>query len=362
MIIGVDAGALCVKDERLRVGVFTLLRSLVIGLARARPHDTIRLFVFDNLDPDITSLHPGNVEIRVLPRFLYSKVQMTLSLSLHPCDVFLGTGQYVPLGARRAVGWIYDLGFLEHPEFYPDSANQLVSITKTVISRSERIITISEHVKNQIVNYFHLDQSRIAVCYPGIGLSENKTIRSKSQKRPYFLFVGAFKPGKNIPFLLHAFSKAVNMGLKEDLILVGSDKWMSEDILGIRQKEKLEGRVFIKGFVDDVTLQRLYKDATATVIPSLVEGFGFPVVESFRAGTPVIGSTAGSLPEVIGKAGICIDPTDEESLVRALLQFEKKGVRVGYQQHIQTQREKFTVKRFVKNVLRVIDTVAGRRV
>ena len=153
MIIGIDAGALCGKDEKLRVGVFTLMRNLVVGLAHKRPSDTIRLYTFDAIETEISDEFPGNVEIRVLPRFLFSKVQMLFSLFLDPCDVFMGTGQYVPFGAPHAIGWIYDLGFLEHPEFYPGSVNQLTSITMTVVSRSENIITISEYVKNQIVKY-----------------------------------------------------------------------------------------------------------------------------------------------------------------------------------------------------------------
>ncbi|MEK7592606.1 MAG: hypothetical protein AAB508_04420, partial [Patescibacteria group bacterium] len=103
------------KDKRLRVGVFTLLRSLVVGIARIRPRDTIRLCVFENIDLDVTREFSKNVEIRILPRFLFSKVQLSLSFLLDPCDVFFGTGQYVPLGAPHAIGWIYDLGFLDHP-------------------------------------------------------------------------------------------------------------------------------------------------------------------------------------------------------------------------------------------------------
>lgn len=383
MRIAIDAGALCVKEKRLRVGVFTLLRSLVSGLARARPKDTIRLYVFDAIDEDIASKFPKNVKVRMLPRFLFSKMQMTLSLFFDPCDIFLGTGQYVPLGTKRVIGWIYDLGFLNHPEFYPESVNQLLSITKTVVSRSESIITISEHVKNQIVKYFHVDPGRIYVCYPGIEamrkkiqkfnnnldtyasrVSEKFSPRGSNDRefeiRSYFLFVGAFKPGKNIPFLLRAYSKAVKRGLTSDLLLVGSDRWMSEDLQGIIAREKLDSRVQIKGFVDEDTLKKLYRGANATLIPSLVEGFGFPVVESFQAGTPVIGSNTGSLPEVIGEAGICIDPTDEEGYARALLQFEKKEVREKYVKKIQSQLEKFTREKFVERVSEVIDCVYPR--
>ncbi len=131
---------------------------------------------------------------------------------------------------------------------------------------------------------------------------------------------------------------------------------MSEDIEQSIKEKKLSKRVFVKGFVDEGILHSLYAGATATLIPSLVEGFGFPVVESYRVGTPVIGSSAGSLPEVIGEAGICLDPTDEEGFARALLDFEKKEIREKYVKKIQLQLEKFTREKFVKRVSEVIDT------
>jgi glycosyltransferase involved in cell wall biosynthesis len=116
--------------------------------------------------------------------------------------------------------------------------------------------------------------------------------------------------------------------------------------------------VKIQGFVDEATLQSLYAGATATLIPSLIEGFGLPVIESFRAGTPVIGSTAGSLPEVIGQGGVCIPPTDEDGFAQAMLDFEKKGVRAKYKKYIRVQLEKFTVKKFVESVSEAIDSVS----
>jgi glycosyltransferase involved in cell wall biosynthesis len=269
----------------------------------------------------------------------------------------MGTGQTIALGARHPVGWIYDLGFLEHPECYPHSMNQLAFITKTVVSRSEKIITISEYVKKEIVKRFRVDPEKIYVCYPGIQRQKLIAKNTMVKDRPYFLFVGAFKPGKNIPFLLRSFSKAVRRGLQSDLILVGSDRWMNENIQGIIARERLNSRVTVKGYIDEKSLQELYTGAKATLIPSLVEGFGFPAVESFHCGTPVIGSTAGSLPEVIGNGGVCIDPWDEEGFVQVLLQFEKTDVRGAYKKGIQAQVEKFTQEKFAAHVSDVIDLI-----
>ena len=105
---------------------------------------------------------------------------------------------------------------------------------------------------------------------------------------------------------------------KIPLILAGWQGWGDKEWMRLIQDPKLRQRVFFAGHVDDETLACLYTGASVFVFPSLYEGFGLPILEAMACGCPVICSNAASLPEVVGKAALQIDPTDAEGLARAL--------------------------------------------
>ena len=128
---------------------------------------------------------------------------------------------------------------------------------------------------------------------------------------PYFLCVGSFKRGKNIPTLIRAFGTFTrHTKTPTDLILVGSSYWQDPAIVDAIQSEKIGDHVIIKGYVKDKDLAPLYRGAIAFVCPSLVEGFGIPFTEAMASGIPVIGSSIPVLKEVVGDAGVLVDPHD----------------------------------------------------
>jgi glycosyltransferase involved in cell wall biosynthesis len=144
-----------------------------------------------------------------------------------------------------------------------------------------------------------------------------------SPQARYLLYVGGLSPHKNLVRLVEAFAQ----GAPDDvsLVLAGDvhDVFHTHvpEVRAAIEKHDLEGRVIMTGFVPDDDLVFLYGRATALVLPSLMEGFGLPAVEAMACGAPVISSSAGSLPEVVGDAGVYFDPTDVGSMAGVIGSF-----------------------------------------
>lgn len=297
MIIGVDVGALSISDDRLKLGVYRVTLNLLRELSRIDTKNTYRLYSF----LPITNDFGPRMENRVLrPTQGWFSLRLPAELAIHPVDVFLGLSQAIPVSRARNIGFIYDFGFLPQ--------RKLLHNTTDLVKRSDHIVTISHAVKKDILERF--GKKVITVAYPGVDPIFTPIGPKYKNKNPYFLFVGALKRGKNIPFLIRAFAKFQKDSKKPyDLLFVGSDLWRDPNI---------PRTIRFLGYVPDTQLAELYRGAVAFVSPSLVEGFCLPAVEALACATPVIVSNRGSFPEVVGKNGILVDPLDEDALVRAL--------------------------------------------
>jgi glycosyltransferase involved in cell wall biosynthesis len=167
-----------------------------------------------------------------------------------------------------------------------------------------------------MVDILGIREDDISVVYPGI--SDNyhrvngKEMREKlSNGKPYILFLGTVEPRKNLATLLKAFS-----ALEEDvdLVISGHMAWGYLEAIETVDNLSLRERVKFVGFVREEELAALYSGAELFVYPSWYEGFGLPPVEAMACGTPVVSSTGGSLPEVLGEAALYFDPTDVDAL------------------------------------------------
>ncbi len=144
--------------------------------------------------------------------------------------------------------------------------------------------------------------------------------RRLSAGQPYFLSVSTIEPRKNLVRLIEAFAIARQRGCRQRLILAGTKHRGFEAVQRAIARTKLEPYVDLPGFVDDDTLLHYLWGADALVMVSLYEGFGLPVLEALACETRVIASSAGTLPEVVGDAGLLVDPLDVESIAAALEQ------------------------------------------
>lgn len=320
MIIGIDAGSLSVTDERLRVGVFRVTYNLLRVLGEIDRKNEYRLYSFRPLDKSfLEAFGPRmtNQVLRPLPGWF--TLRLPIELRVHPVDVFLGLSQAIPFGVNKSIGFVYDLGFLHYPNAYPGSYGHLQKRTEDLAKRSTNIVAISKTTAEDLVKTYKYPKKEIEVVYPGVGEEFKPSGEKYRGKHPYILFVGALKKGKNVPAAIRAFDQFLKQSKKTyDFLLIGGNFWEDSEIKRTIKQLDLSDRVKSLGHVADAELPKYYRGASVFITPSLWEGFCLPAAEAMASGVPVIGSTNGSLPEIIGDAGITVDPDNEIKLAESL--------------------------------------------
>jgi glycosyltransferase involved in cell wall biosynthesis len=195
-----------------------------------------------------------------------------------------------------------------------------------ILKKSDKIISISHHTKNDIIKHFKIPEDNIKVIhlaanenYKPLNENEINNIKQKyNLNYPFILYVGTLEPRKNIPTLLKAFYKLKKQGIKHKLVITGKKGWKYKSIFETIEKLNLQKDVIFTGYVPDEDLPALYNAADLFVYPSIYEGFGLPPLEAMQCGTPVITSNTSSLPEVVGDAGIMVNPYDVDELANKM--------------------------------------------
>jgi len=226
------------------------------------------------------------------------------------------------VGAKR-VTTIHDIIPLKLPHTTLDDKKLFYNKVKSAIKNSDKIVTISEHSKKDILELFDIDESKIVNCYQAFTISQkeiekvniNIYNRFNLKENEYFLFVGNIEPKKNVARLIEAF---LDLDSNKKLVIVGRKAWLWEEQLKEAKKFINEGKIVLLDYVSKKELIALYKKAFFFVFPSLYEGFGLPPLEAMACKTPVITSNCSSLPEVCGNAAIYCNPYDESSIKSAL--------------------------------------------
>lgn len=221
--------------------------------------------------------------------------------------------------ARRAaqVITIHDLYFLENPhqtgaEIRRDYADLAASHAR----RADAVVTSTEHGRRIVQEKLGVAADRIYVCAPG---APTWSAVPSAATGGYLLFIGTLEPRKNVGALLDAYELLLTRRRPvPELLLAGRATPAAGEWLRRISQPPLSGHVRHLGYVPDEQRERLYAGARAVVMPSLDEGFGFPALEAMSAGVPVVASNRGSLPEVLGNAGILVDPSDLEGLASAI--------------------------------------------
>lgn len=321
MIIGVDAGALSIQDERLKVGVYRVNVELLKYLAKIDTKNFYRLYSFLPIQPSLMREFGEKMKNIVLsPAAGYMSVRIPLELLLHPVDFFLGLSQALPPFPHiPSIGCMYDLGFLHAPEAYGSHTSSLMKQTRNLCQKADHIIAISETTKDDIHQTYAYPKNRISVSYPGVGAQFSPHGLRYTNKNPYVLFVGSLKKGKNIPILISAFARFLRKeNTAYELFLIGGDYWPDPEIEQTIKQEQVQDSVLMPGYVPEKDLPSYYRGAFAFASPSLWEGFCLTAIEAMACGTPVICSNTGSFPEIVGDNGILVDPQDISALASSL--------------------------------------------
>ena len=198
------------------------------------------------------------------------------------------------------------------------------------MKKAQRLVAVSAWTKGVVIRELGIPEAKIDVVYHGADLDRFSQVHSlqevaglKSRHRlpdQFILFVGGILPVKNLARLVRSFHRLVKSGEIGDrhLVIAGGKGWGSQSVFELVENLQLTDRVTFTGFFPAEDLPALYSAADVFVLPSLYEGFGLPIVESFASGTPVVTSNASCLPEIAKDAAILIDPTDEIQLAEAI--------------------------------------------
>ncbi len=342
MKIGIDAN--CIVFDRSGFGRYALnLVENVLKVDQINHYFLYASFIRKPerrkiLDDLVTAAKNNNVKVKIIPiparwKELLTGFPISLrnfikeDLDLYFAPHFAG----IPVkGFDHNIVSIQDLVFMKYPEHRGHRlSNYYLRRTKIALKNAEQIIASSRSTKNDLIELLDIPKEKIDVVYLGVSkdfmvnknvIKTNEIIAKYIPKETkYILSVSTLEPRKNLPVLIKAFSLLPNR-LKQEykIVLTGGKGWNNRELQDTIENYNLTDKVISTGFVPDRDLPYIYNRASVFAYPSLYEGFGLPPLEAMASGTPVVCSNKSSLPEVIGKAGILIDPTNEGELAHAL--------------------------------------------
>ena len=368
MLIGIDASRTTAGRRTGTEGYAFQLIQAIVPLAEGKGH---RLRLYFNRPPTDDLQLSAAVETVVIPfPRLWTHLRLAWELARRPPDVFFTPAHVIPLTYRRpSVATVHDLGFHHFPLAH--TLPQLLYLrwsTRHNAQRGRRVIADSAATKADLVRFNHIDPEKIDVVYPGAEpelrpeTSEQKiaAVRNKyGISAPYLLYLGTLQPRKNLSRLIEAF---VASEVEQSLVLAGRRGWMASSLFTLIQNldPAIRNRIVTPGFIANEDKAALISGAEALLLPSLYEGFGFPVLEGNACGTPVLCSNSSSLPEVAGDAALLVDPLDADALAAAIRRITKdQELREGLRQAGLENARRFNWERAAGEVLRVLELAAG---
>jgi glycosyltransferase involved in cell wall biosynthesis len=316
----------------VRTGVGHLTAQLIDALDLTRALDLIAFAVTwrgrDQLEralpPGVrsaTTPFPARLARRLWMRFDIPHIERWTG----PVDVVHATNYVAPPTRAAVVLSVHDIAFITHPELCAPDAGDYRVLIQRAIDRGAVIHTISEAVRTAIIDVFTIDASRVVRIYPGLDESPlGDATRGRAaagvDEGSYVLALGSIDPRKNLPTLVRAMAEISAAVPGTRLVVAGPDGWDGGAFERAVAALADPGVVTRVGYVSDATRANLLAGASALAYPSFDEGFGFPPLEAMRAGVPVVASTAGALPEVLGDAARLVGPNDIDALTGALIE------------------------------------------
>jgi glycosyltransferase involved in cell wall biosynthesis len=309
-----------------------------------------------------------------------AKKESFMSPSINDYDIYHSS--YFPLpdvgalsGVERVLT-IYDLIPLLFPKFVISKVHQrAVNLIRSINVQKDWIICISEHTKQDFCEYSGMNPERVfvtplaAASYFSLIKDEHRTQitlkKYKIPQKPYILSLCTLEPRKNLNLLIHAFSDFIQSYPNTDLnlVLVGIGGWKNNAIFqAVECNSLIKNRIVFTGYVPDQDLAPIYSGALTFVYPSLYEGFGLPPLEAMQCGTPVITSNSSSLPEVVGDAGILVDPKDQSELSHAIWRMVNDSeVRSHLSQKSLIRAQQFSWSKCVDQTIEVYKTAISNK-
>jgi glycosyltransferase involved in cell wall biosynthesis len=285
----------------------------------------------------------------------------------------LHSPDFIPpaFGYHRSVITVHDLNFLYYPQFLTaESRRYYNGQIEWAVRRADHILADSHATKTDLVSTLSVEPEKVTVVhlaadptYHPLADEEARDVAAKYGLGPgYLLFVGTLEPRKNLPGLIQAY-RLLREGRTTDepLVLVGGKGWLYEEIFEHVEALHLTEHVRFLHNVPNADLPGLYSAAGLLTTPSFYEGFGLPALEAMTFGTPVVVSDRASLPEVVGEAGLLVNPDDTEDIARALGRvLTEEPLRARMRERGLAQAARFTWDEAARQTLAVYHDVLAR--
>jgi glycosyltransferase involved in cell wall biosynthesis len=331
---------LLLKGKLEGIGWFTL--ETLKRITRDHPEHEF-IFIFDRpyhhdyiFAENVTPVVIGPPARHPFLFWLWFDFQIPKVLKKYKADLFLSPDGYLSLRTRvPQLAVIHDINFVHRPGDFPWLVEKYYNHFFPKFAKvAKRIATVSFYSKEDITRSFKVDFDKIDVVYDGINPAfiptteeDRKTTREKySEGHPYFLFIGALNPRKNVAGLLNAFDAFKSVDTNQTkLLIVGGEMHKTGDIFETYENLRFKDDVIFTGRIPTTELHHILGAALALTFVPFFEGFGIPVVEAMSAGVPVICSNTTSIPEVGGNAVVYADPCKTDQITEAMIRLSGDG-------------------------------------
>jgi glycosyltransferase involved in cell wall biosynthesis len=324
VLIGVDASRV---TRPRRTGTENYSLRVLRELLAQDQRNAYRLYLRQPLPDGLLPIGPRtSTRVIGLPR-LWTQLGLSSEMLISPPDVLFVPSHVLPLVTpARSVVVVYDVGHRFFPRAHTLSEwLYLEWAIRRHVRTATRLLTISEASKGDLVRLYGANPDHIAVAYPAVEDrfkpatdDEIREVRSRhGLAERYVLHLGTIKPRKNLPRLVRAFAEA-RLPPDTELALGGMTTFGGGAVERAIHETGLGKRVRRLAYVPDADLPALYSGAAAVAIVSLYEGFGMPALEALACGAPLVAGNRGSLPEIVGDAGIVVDPLEVASICGGL--------------------------------------------
>ncbi len=265
-----------------------------------------------------------------LQRVLHNNLHLPIELFVGTVDIFHSPNYFVPPSSgAKLVTTIHDLTFIKYPETMTKAdCLYFQKHVKQSINRSAKIITVSSNSRDDLVELLGVEVDKITVVYEAAGSHfhriDDTSVRNRVREKygipeEFILSVATLEPRKNLSTLMEAFCfLKKERDIQHKLVITGKKGWLYHDIFETARESGLDSSIIFTGFVDTEDMPVIYSMSSVFAFPSLYEGFGLPLLEAMSCGAPVVCSDTSSLPEVVGDAGILVEPTNVKAWVESL--------------------------------------------
>ena len=362
MIVGFDASRAQLEE---RAGPENYTYNLLKNLLRVDQKNFYRLYY----NPRASNFEPpfgpraSNFELQPIswPK-LWTQAGLAFECLRNPPDVLFIPAHTIPLIRRpglKTVVTIHDVGFQKFLEHHQRRWWRLYGgrISNFAARTATHVIAVSESTKKDLVEKLGVESDKITVVYEGVDHEKFKVQNARREvDGEYLLFVGTIQPRKNLVRLIESFSILASQFPNLDLIIAGKKGWLADEIYAAPKNFGVGDKVKFLGYVPEDEIVSLMNGALAFVFPSLYEGFGLVVLEAMACGCPVVISNISSLPEVVGDAGVLVDPYSVGDITRGIKRVLGLG-KTQYQDLVEKglkRAQKFTWQKAAKETIEVL--------